>query len=1195
MRRRLAFLLVLVLLATTLAGCATNETAAEPASIVDAKIDENGNLILFMSSGTTINAGYVRGMQGEDGVDGIDGVNGDSIASAYVDEYGDLQLQLSDDRVVNAGHVQGADGRNGRDGADGQDGRDGKDGEDGEDGRDGVDGKDGQDGKDGLNGQDGEDGEDGKDGITPTIGDNGNWWIGDTDTGVQAGAGEEFIFDQEGKGTVLLAYVGSDAEVVIPEKCTQIAAGAFANNRIITSVVIPDSVTSIGEHAFDTCANLTSVKLPNNPNFTDIPNFAFNACALREISLPDSVDFIGDYAFHSNPYLTKAQYSEQVRWIGAWAFADCSLSEVIIPSARVKEYAFANCSDESYRYPDSEVKGEHTFTSLVIPEGMSPDGTGIFMSCDKLTSVTWEGLSNNYGQLNILPGMFSYCVSLTDLKLPNDLSDLSVGEHAFAGTAIETAYIGSQVGADAFSNCKKIKNIVQIGSGDVSKPVVIGERAFSGCTQLKDFKLNNTIEHRVHSIEIKEGAFEDSGVINVSLAASDTISIQVMGLLSFSEEVAECLTLNARSVDLGEYGLSLCEFRDVTINADHLTCGDENGILTESDNAIQTLTLNVKYLHAWMYRNGFPELQTLALPAGIRVEGFGHCPKLNTVILKDVSGFGDTQTTFETAVNIPELVCMSDTPLYIDADLDNVGVIYVPDEAVEVYKAAESWSEYAEKIRPESTRKPMKEATIVRVTSEDVKSYIVGYKIYLDFPREKNTDSEFSIYFADENGNSFPDGTIIYPQTGLSFTELSPGILNESRASFHLEEGYNSSGNIGFSDIRFILETEDTLYAVENAEIIIREYVNNDKPENPNDPNGIYFTETSKTISVGQTYAPKIMGVATQTILTPSRLYVNTSSLGIIDITEDNQVIGLKEGIAYIQADYSFKELQGSNEITKTYTTASMRIIVQEGNENISIMGAESLSDNVEITFQPGSNRIETTNYYVNSEEVRKLHFKLKLTDEEGNPFPDGSILTTTSTDLKVLENGAPVEQLTMKDSMAEFQYDLTTGEVPQGLYVEEIFIDAAGVQYEFDLDVAFGWYDDTIVQNVESVSGQLPVTYNQDRRDADFNIDETYQGDLENEILKITFADENGNPFPEGTMICLTQAPQGGELSTDLKLMDGDKEATTSIPLQDSAAYYKIGLIDDSPNFGFSVGFTIQTANKTYQSQWNNFNFYVE
>ena len=47
----------------------------------------------------------------------------------------------------------------------------------------GLDGKDGVDGKDGTNGQNGSDGKDGK---TPFIGENGNWWIGETDTGVKA-------------------------------------------------------------------------------------------------------------------------------------------------------------------------------------------------------------------------------------------------------------------------------------------------------------------------------------------------------------------------------------------------------------------------------------------------------------------------------------------------------------------------------------------------------------------------------------------------------------------------------------------------------------------------------------------------------------------------------------------------------------------------------------------------------------------------------------------------------------------------------------------------------------------------------------------------------------------------------------------------------------------------------------------------
>ena len=50
----------------------------------------------------------------------------------------------------------------------------------------GLDGKDGADGKDGINGTNGQNGSDGKDGKTPFIGENGNWWIGEIDTGIKA-------------------------------------------------------------------------------------------------------------------------------------------------------------------------------------------------------------------------------------------------------------------------------------------------------------------------------------------------------------------------------------------------------------------------------------------------------------------------------------------------------------------------------------------------------------------------------------------------------------------------------------------------------------------------------------------------------------------------------------------------------------------------------------------------------------------------------------------------------------------------------------------------------------------------------------------------------------------------------------------------------------------------------------------------
>lgn len=59
----------------------------------------------------------------------------------------------------------------------------GPQGEPGPTGPQGPPGADGQAGATGPAGADGQDGQNGQDGITPTIGENGNWFLGDTDTG----------------------------------------------------------------------------------------------------------------------------------------------------------------------------------------------------------------------------------------------------------------------------------------------------------------------------------------------------------------------------------------------------------------------------------------------------------------------------------------------------------------------------------------------------------------------------------------------------------------------------------------------------------------------------------------------------------------------------------------------------------------------------------------------------------------------------------------------------------------------------------------------------------------------------------------------------------------------------------------------------------------------------------------------------
>ena len=142
------------------------------------------------------------GENGKNGTDGKDGINGKSIEVQRATEY--IQWRYEGDEwqnLVAIADITGPAGQNGKDGANGKT-PEFRVSENTLQWRyvgdevwlnlydlsvlKGLDGRDGTDGKDGTNGQNGSDGADGKDGNTPFIGENGNWWIGDIDTGVKA-------------------------------------------------------------------------------------------------------------------------------------------------------------------------------------------------------------------------------------------------------------------------------------------------------------------------------------------------------------------------------------------------------------------------------------------------------------------------------------------------------------------------------------------------------------------------------------------------------------------------------------------------------------------------------------------------------------------------------------------------------------------------------------------------------------------------------------------------------------------------------------------------------------------------------------------------------------------------------------------------------------------------------------------------
>ena len=147
----------------------------------------------------------------------------------------------------------------------------------------GADGKDGENGTNGTDGKNGVNGINGTDGVTPRLGEDGYWYIGDKNTGIYAGTTEtvtvtfkELFGDNTitvTKGSLVNYYVPTNPVATFinwytDEACTQ----AFDFNKKITANTTVYSAWEYDE-TFATVANLTV-----NTNFGNASCFGTNAC-----------------------------------------------------------------------------------------------------------------------------------------------------------------------------------------------------------------------------------------------------------------------------------------------------------------------------------------------------------------------------------------------------------------------------------------------------------------------------------------------------------------------------------------------------------------------------------------------------------------------------------------------------------------------------------------------------------------------------------------------------------------------------------------------------------------------------------------------------------------------------------------------------------------------------------------------------
>ena len=238
-----------------------------------------------------------------------------------------------------------------------------------------------------------------------------------------------YVIYTDGAEKILVAYRGTNIELVLPSYITKIYQYAFRDCTGLTSVTIGNSVTYIGESAFQGCTGLTSITIPDS--VTSINTYAFYNCTgLTSVVIGNGVTSIGKGAFYGCAGLTSVTIGNGVTYIGESAFQGCT------GLTTVNWNATACTTAGSSNYP-------------------------MFKNCSKLTII------NIGDKVTTIPSYAFYgCSGLTSVTIPDSVT--SIGNSAFAGcielTSVTIPNSVTSIDNDAFFGCSRLKSIIFNGT-----------------------------------------------------------------------------------------------------------------------------------------------------------------------------------------------------------------------------------------------------------------------------------------------------------------------------------------------------------------------------------------------------------------------------------------------------------------------------------------------------------------------------------------------------------------------------------------------------------------------------------------------------------------------------------------------------------------------------------------------------------